>query len=145
MEEKRLVQHGMQFRVVVAPSCEQGPDLSFGGLVFVTALYVGLDLSSEIACRIAFRTDSVEKSGQLRAKVTRTLYAVHARIVLDRFHHVGQRAEGGDVLRSSHAVKHLKPAGAVREAQPVEAPTQRFEASVHRVHIPGFLRRPKAL
>src|ERR1700730_6997923 len=100
MEEKRLVQDGMQFRVVVAPSCEQGADLSFGGLVLVTALYVGVDLSSEMARRIAFRTDSVDKMVQRRAKVPRTLYAVHARIVLDRLHHVGQRAEGGDVVRS---------------------------------------------
>src|ERR1700731_2835161 len=114
----------MQFRVVVAPSCEQGSDLSFGGLVFVTALYVGLDLSSEMACRIAFRTDRVHKTVQRRAKVPRTLHALDARVVLDRLHHVGQRAEGGDVVPSSHAVKHLKPAGAVPEAQPVEAPTQ---------------------
>src|SRR3984893_19590790 len=121
MEEKRLVQDALQFCVVVAPSCEQGSDLSFGGLVFVTALYVGLDLSSEMACRIAFRTDSVDQMVQRRAKVPRTLHAVHARIVLDRLHQVGPRAEGGDVVPSSHAVKHLNPAGRVRWAQPVGA------------------------
>src|SRR5260370_20764388 len=114
----------MQFCVVVAPSCEQGANLRFGGLVFVTALYVGLDLSSEMACRIAFRTDSVNKMVQRRAKVPRTLHAVHAHIVLDRLDQGGKRAAGPDFIRSSDAGKHLKLPSAERKAPQVEPPPQ---------------------
>src|SRR5260370_38535221 len=112
----------MQFCVVVAPSCEQGANLRFGGLVFVTALYVRLHLSSEMACRIAFRTDSVNKMVQRRAKVPRTLHAVHARIVLDRLDHAGKRSDAGNLVPSIHSAKHRKHPSALRVAPPVETP-----------------------
>ena len=42
-------------------------------------------------------------------------------------------------------MKHLKPAGSVLEAQPVEPPIQFGESGVHRADICNFLRRPQAL
>src|SRR5437660_6025312 len=123
MQQKRLLQKGTQSCIIVAPSSEICPNLSFSGPVLKAASDIRLNRIPKMPCLIALRISCIHQPVQRSPEIPDSLQTIHACIVLHRFNDLSEGVKRSDIVRSRHAVQRGDQVGSVRQAKPFETPT----------------------
>src|SRR6267143_1117155 len=112
----------MESRVVVTPSGETCPYLSFSGFVLVAASDIRLHGIPQAPRLIALWRGYIHQSVQRPSEVPDGFQTVHARVVLHRLDDFCKGAKRSNVVCSRHAVERRNDRGSVSQPKPFKTP-----------------------